>query len=156
MSALYCGCDPEAKHVCEWHSSPTNPRYDHATQLEMRILTLKSISGWQAKVYEINASNGFHDDPIVDETGALGKRLLLVVEELTEAYAELRANRAVTETYYTETPQGLKPEGFGVELADAVIRILDIAERWGIDLQGLMAEKTIYNAKRGYKHGKQF
>lgn len=50
----------------------------------------------------------------------------------------------------------LKPEGFGVELADAVIRIADLAYLTGIDLEALIREKHQYNATRPYKHGRKF
>lgn len=50
----------------------------------------------------------------------------------------------------------LKPEGFGVELADAVIRIADLAYLTGVDLGALVLEKMTYNATRPHKHGRQF
>lgn len=46
-----------------------------------------------------------------------------------------------------------KPEGFGIELADCVIRILDTCERYGIDLQGCIERKMAYNETREYRHG---
>jgi len=50
----------------------------------------------------------------------------------------------------------LKPEGFGIELADAMIRIADLAYLTGIDLEELIREKHQYNATRPYKHGRKF
>lgn len=47
-----------------------------------------------------------------------------------------------------------KPEGFAVELADCVIRILDTCEFLGIDLQPVIEEKMAYNATRPHKHGR--
>lgn len=46
-----------------------------------------------------------------------------------------------------------KPEGFGIELADCVIRILDTCERYGIDLQTCIEQKMAYNETREYRHG---
>lgn len=46
-----------------------------------------------------------------------------------------------------------KPEGFGVELADCIIRILDTAEFLGIDIGKCLFEKQLYNETRPYKHG---
>lgn len=50
----------------------------------------------------------------------------------------------------------LKPEGFGVELADAVIRIADLAYLTGLDLGALILEKMTYNGTRPHKHGRKF
>jgi NTP pyrophosphatase (non-canonical NTP hydrolase) len=46
-----------------------------------------------------------------------------------------------------------KPEGIPSELADVMIRILDMAEAFGINLQEVMLEKHEYNKTRGYRHG---
>lgn len=48
-----------------------------------------------------------------------------------------------------------KPEGFGIELADALIRIADLAERHGIDLEAMIALKSAYNETRPYMHGRK-
>lgn len=94
-------------------------------------------------------------------------KLLLVVSEIVEAQDELRSGRKVTEVYYrsengdVHTEQMLedgvpqyKPEGFGVELADAVIRILDLCGVVGVlNLGELIMEKLEYNATRGAMHG---
>lgn len=46
-----------------------------------------------------------------------------------------------------------KPEGFGIELADALIRICDLAERHSIDLEHLVQLKLDYNIGRPMMHG---
>lgn len=52
----------------------------------------------------------------------------------------------------------LKPEGFVVELADAMIRIADLAYLVGgrSELVEALAVKHEYNATRPYKHGRKF
>ena len=50
----------------------------------------------------------------------------------------------------------LKPEGFGIELADAMIRIADLTYLTGIDLEALLLEKAEYNTTRPFKHGRKF
>lgn len=47
----------------------------------------------------------------------------------------------------------IKPEGIPSELADIVIRVLDIADHYGIDLQQAILDKHSYNVTRPYKHG---
>jgi len=46
--------------------------------------------------------------------------------------------------------------GEEVELADAVIRILDYAHHFGLDLEGAISAKAAFNKTRPYKHGKAF
>jgi NTP pyrophosphatase (non-canonical NTP hydrolase) len=46
-----------------------------------------------------------------------------------------------------------KPEGFGVELADVVIRVFDLAGALGIDLAKCIERKHAYNASRPQRHG---
>lgn len=49
----------------------------------------------------------------------------------------------------------MKPEGIPVELADAVIRILDMCGRYGIDLEDVILRKHEYNKTRPIRHGKR-
>lgn len=46
-----------------------------------------------------------------------------------------------------------KPEGFGSELADIVIRVFDLAEDLGIDLAAEIKRKMHFNESRAYRHG---
>lgn len=47
-------------------------------------------------------------------------------------------------------------DGLEVELADALIRILDMAAGLNMDIEGAVREKLEYNKTREYKHGKRF
>ena len=111
---------------------------------------------------------------------AITEKLDLVHSELAEALEELRKGIDPLKVYYTlTTKEGsreivdrfdkqifekkhgvdiptLKPEGFIVELADAVIRIGDLVYLLGGDLQAAIKEKADYNWTRPYKHGKKF
>lgn len=51
------------------------------------------------------------------------------------------------------TPGPRKPEGFGIELADVVIRVFDLAEALGIDIEKCIALKHEYNLSRSQRHG---
>lgn len=47
----------------------------------------------------------------------------------------------------------MKPEGVPTEMADIIIRVLDAACAYGIDIDKAIAEKVAYNRTRPYKHG---
>jgi len=82
---------------------------------------------------------------------SIGESIALVHSELSEALEEAREGK-----FGIHFAASGKPEGFGVELADAVIRIMDIAEQEGIDMQNAIATKHQYNKTRPHRHGKRF
>lgn len=74
--------------------------------------------------------------------------LMLVTTEVAEAAEDVRTGHMLT----TFEPNG-KPVGFPSELADIVIRCLDLAGAMGIDLQHEIALKMQHNATRPARHG---
>jgi len=105
----------------------------------------------QFLVHELAKEKGWYDGvyPTVDW---ILSRLMLKVSELAEAAEEVRKPGFESVRVYKSA--GGKPEGFGVELADCVIRIMDTCEFLGIDLEGMILLKHDYNKSRPYKHGK--
>lgn len=107
--------------------------------------------------YERAEANGWHEDysaavfaGYVNEW--VGNKLMLVVSELTEAQDELRAGHGPADVYYGENG---KPEGFAVEMADALIRIFDLLGVLGLDqtVAERVSEKLDFNDSRGKRHG---
>jgi NTP pyrophosphatase (non-canonical NTP hydrolase) len=78
------------------------------------------------------------------------EKLALMHSELSEALEEYRAGHPCSLVY--ESPTG-KPEGFGVELADTIIRILDLCGFLDLDIESIVHQKMQYNNSRPYKHG---
>ena len=100
----------------------------------------------------------------------ISNKLMLTVSELAEALEELRNDQP--HIYYSleHEDNGVKfrmplrpdeevrcppakPEGFGIELADAVIRIFDLAEHMGIDMGEMLMIKMHFNKTRPFRHG---
>jgi NTP pyrophosphatase (non-canonical NTP hydrolase) len=81
-----------------------------------------------------------------------GEQVLMMHTELSEAVEALRIpNTLPTDKWYRE--EDGKPEGFGVELADCVIRIADTCRYTGIDLLVDILEKARFNLSRPHRHG---
>ena len=78
---------------------------------------------------------GWHDTPRED-----GTMLALIHSEISEALEGLRKNQM--DDYLPHRPMA------EVELADALIRILDFAGMKGYDLGGAVREKLDYNRTR--------
>lgn len=83
----------------------------------------------------------------------VSSKLCLVHSEISEGLDEVRKNSPPLYFSKSDDTEELKPEGLSTEMADAVIRLFDLAAKQGIDLAYAIAVKMEYNKKRSYKHG---
>lgn len=104
-----------------------------------------------------------------DEQRNVGELLMLVTSELSEALEADRKGRfAKIEDYkkFHDKPeyeplikdafQHFIKDTFEDEIADAVIRLFDLAEGMGIDLETHIMLKLAYNKTRERLHGKKY
>ena len=93
-------------------------------------------------------ARGWHDEgPKTDRFPTL---LCLVHSEVSEALEDYRTGCGMTDT--SSTSRG-KPCGIPSELADIIIRVLDICGLYGIDIESAVRAKMAYNATRPHRHG---
>lgn len=105
----------------------------------------------QRDIHKMARDKGFWDESDDFKGASIGTKIALIHTEISEALEEFRKpDVELDEIYYSE---GGKPEGFGVELADAVIRILDLAEKTGNDMSDLIKLKMKFNKTRPTRHG---
>lgn len=130
-----------------------------------------TIKDWQQKIHEWAKGKGWWPERIGSEAEIerIGTKLLLIDTEIAEAtedlrdvgvdvarggvYGDERKVRELLQGVYTKPPLHRKPCGFPTELADACIRIFDLAEYLGIDLDAEIARKMAYNETRAHRHG---
>lgn len=95
--------------------------------------------------HEIAKSKGWYDT-----AREVPELLMLCVSELAEALEDYRTNDFWRDGTWLD---GSKPAGVGVELADCIIRILDMVAYLGIDIDLALQTKMEYNRGRPYRHG---
>lgn len=102
---------------------------------------------------QVNAlarKNGFWEQS-VDSPSAnvVPLKLCLIHEEVSEALTAVRKSLGSSEKIPAHS-------ALAEELADIVIRVMDLGHEMGIDMGEAIMAKFSYNLKRPYKHGKKF
>lgn len=105
------------------------------------------INQLRDKCFNDAFEKGWH----TDENGELidmnkGQMLMLIVSEVSEALEGERKNLMDDHLPHRRMAE--------VEMADALIRIMDYCGRWGYDIGGAVVEKLLYNRTRA-DHSKE-
>ncbi|MBN1651733.1 MAG: hypothetical protein JW857_10415 [Bacteroidales bacterium] len=111
-----------------------------------------------AEIFRNNKAKGFHE-----KEANVGELLMLITSELSEALEAHRNGRfasghlmAPSYATWKEWFEKNYKDTFEDEIADAVIRLLDLSALRGIDLEKHIQEKIKYNKLRPQLHGKQY
>lgn len=116
-----------------------------------------NLTEWMHEVHDLAVQKGWWDEP-----RSFGDLVSLVHSELSEALEEYRAGSPVDLTYYSGGTTGrlddqkgrrFKPEGVPSELADVIIRVLDMCGEHGIDIEAALRDKHEFNKTRSHRHG---
>lgn len=87
------------------------------------------------------------------DTSNISEKLMLVSDELSEAHEFARDGNFES---FSGGADGTKPDGFPMEIADAIIRLLDICAGFDIDIAEVIQIKMQYNESRPIRHGRNF
>lgn len=97
-------------------------------ELAREVIQINTANGWN-----VTTPENWHDNKY-----KIPAVLALVTSEVSEALEAFRKNDR---------------ENFDEEIADVVIRCLDLCGGLGIDIDGEVARKLEKNRKRGFRHG---
>lgn len=126
-------------------------------------LKKESLNALSNKIHKWAIEKGFYEKEI-----NVPEKLMLIVSELGEALEAHRINkRAHLSVYdkrniedndinYDSVFCNLIKDTLEDELADAIIRILDLCDALSIDIDFHVAAKHHYNLNRPYKHNKEY
>lgn len=104
--------------------------------------------------YSSAVAAGWHDPKLIEgvqREPSAGERVALIHEEATELLQHIRDGHVAGSWDVPESPGRI--DGPDVELADIIIRCLDYAGRYGIDIGGAIVGKMRYNRERAHCHG---
>lgn len=106
-----------------------------------------AINGLSDDVHELARSKGWYEDQ-EKSLDAIAAKLALVHSEVSECVECLRDG----DERLRFADSG-KPEGLPAEMADIIIRTLDLAGWLGVDIGRAVLVKHEYNATRPHRHG---
>lgn len=122
-------------------------------------MTLNNLA---AQIHENNKAKGFYDDQ-----KNIGEMLALIHSEVSEALECDRKGREcqIIAAAFNDSKEDILfkagfeeniKDTFADELADIVIRVLDLAAFKEIDIDAHIKAKVRYNTLRPHKHGKKY
>lgn len=106
--------------------------FDSVNLLQWLCHTAAKDSGWWQDIHTGEA--------VINRPHCVGEKLMLIVSEVSEAMEGHRKDLMDDKLPHRKMVE--------VELADAVIRIFDLAGAMGLDMGGAIMEKMQYNATR--------
>jgi NTP pyrophosphatase (non-canonical NTP hydrolase) len=129
--------------------------------LERQVLSEFNLNALAERIYRNAKKHGFHK-----RGENLPEKLMLIVSEVSEACEALRRGKRFEGSLraglrdFRNLPEVVfeadVKDTFEDEIADAIIRLLDLAHSVGMDVNFHVREKMRYNESRPFKHGKLF
>jgi NTP pyrophosphatase (non-canonical NTP hydrolase) len=118
--------------------------------------TSKKINELAEKIYDISEDKGFWNIEDISDFAIVPVKLALIADEVSEALRVHRDEYEGPESWSFNHMTDEQEAEFTEELADIIIRTLDLAGGLGLDIGTSITEKIKKNKKRPNKHNKRY
>lgn len=108
------------------------------------------------EISSVSESKGFWDMDDVGDIGLVCTKLVLIASEVSEALATFRNEYDDSEEDGVTKMTEMQEDDFAEEVADIIIRCLDLTGYYGFDIGNIILNKMEKNRQRPYRHGKRF
>lgn len=163
--------DPYCSRECRRIDNPEYLESDMPDVIDPTDIRKMTIAEVMDQCYKTALDKGWwedHNHTNPDNTDKIvAQKVLLIISEVTEAFEHLRYGHDLEDVFLDDgKTQGMieptspyepgvggKPDGFAVELADAIVRIFDLCGRMNLPILEALAIKMAYNETRSHRHG---
>jgi NTP pyrophosphatase (non-canonical NTP hydrolase) len=114
---------------------------------------MSGLNELRDRVHNLAIEKGWHQDRDISNPHVLGSMLALIHSEVSEALEDVRTGDMHLWFDEGETKPSLKPSGLPAELADIIIRTLDLCGALVIDIEQAVELKHAYTCTRSHRHG---
>ncbi len=130
---------------------------------------MSDLNQLRDEVHALAVSKGWHENRDITDPNVLGAMLALIHSEVSEALEAIRRIKSPSRFLYEDQVSGqtlsereredgqpdsrYKPHGVPSEMADVIIRVLDMCGAMGIDIDRAVTEKHAFNKTRSHRHG---
>ena len=114
--------------------------FTHINEEEYKLYYADQVAQIEQLCHGLAREAGWWDNRDLTDPQTIPTCLCLVHSEISEAMEGARKNRMDDHLPHRKALE--------VELADAIIRILDLAGAYELDLGGALVEKLVYNTQR--------
>lgn len=115
----------------------------------------RAVNDLASEISETAEAKGFWDYDDIGNLGIIPTKLILIVSEIAEALEDFRKEYDDSEEDSVTRMTSMQEDKFAEEIADIIIRALDVAGFYDFDIGHIILDKMDKNRDRPYRHGKR-